>query len=88
MLDTLCERPLIEKRRHHETHGGKAWDIDVFHGDNAGLVIAEVELASEDEPIVVPAWAMKEVSDDQRYYNSSLLAAPYSTGATDRPLPP
>jgi adenylate cyclase len=79
MLDELCERPLIEKTRHREIHGGKAWDIDVFAGDNAGLVLAEIELASEDERVDVPAWATTEVSHDARYYNTNLAKQPFST---------
>jgi len=75
----LCERPLIEKTRHLETHDGKRWEIDVFAGDNAGLVVAEIELASEDEPFSVPSWAIREVSDDPRYYNANLIAAPFKT---------
>lgn len=78
MLDTLCERPLIEKTRHRETFAGKAWDIDVFAGDNAGLVLAEIELASETEPYEVPPWASKDVSDDPRYYNSNLMKLPFT----------
>ena len=79
MLDELCERTLIEKRRHRETVEGKTWEIDVFLGDNAGLVVAEIELAAPDEPFAVPPWATREVSDDPRYFNASLIAAPYST---------
>ena len=75
----LCERPLIEKTRHLETHDGKRWEIDVFAGDNAGLVVAEIELASEDERFSVPSWAIREVSDDPRYYNANLIAAPFKT---------
>ena len=56
LLDQLCEQPLIDKHRHVEQHGGKTWEIDVFHGDNEGLVVAEVELASEDEKLELPAW--------------------------------
>lgn len=78
----LCEQPLIEKHRHKEQHGGHLWEIDVFHGVNDGLVIAEVELASEDEPVDVPAWAIREVSDDPRYYNANLVAHPFSTWGT------
>jgi adenylate cyclase len=75
----LCERPLIEKTRHVEVHDGKRWEIDVFAGDNAGLVVAEIELASEDEQFTVPSWAIREVSDDPRYYNANLIAAPFKT---------
>jgi adenylate cyclase len=77
MLRTLCERPLIEKTRHKENHGGKLWEIDVFHGDNEGLVVAELELASEDETFEWPSWVTEEVSSDPRYYNSNLLTAPF-----------
>jgi len=78
MLDTLCERPLIEKTRHREMFAGKAWDIDVFAGDNAGLVLAEIELASETELYDVPPWAVEDVSDDARYYNSNLMKQPFT----------
>jgi CYTH domain-containing protein len=78
LLDSLCEQPLIDKHRHTETVGGKLWEIDVFHGDNEGLIVAEVELASEDEGFELPAWALAEVSSDPRYYNSNLLKSPYS----------
>lgn len=77
MLDALCERPLVEKRRHVERHGGKDWEIDVFLGDNAGLVVAELELDAEDEPFERPPWLGEEVSADPRYANASLVARPY-----------
>jgi adenylate cyclase len=79
MLATLCEQPLVEKTRHKETHGGKLWEIDVFHGDNEGLVMAELELASEDEAFTAPPWVIREVSSDSRYYNSNLIASPYKS---------
>jgi adenylate cyclase len=79
LLDNLCEQPLIDKHRHKETHGGKTWEIDVFHGDNEGLVVAEIELRTEDEKFTIPAWARKEVSSEPRYYNSNLLKNPFKT---------
>ena len=79
MLDHLCEQPLIDKHRHKEVHHGKTWEIDVFHGDNEGLVVAEIELGSEDEPVRVPAWAVQEVSADPRYFNSNLAGNPYKS---------
>jgi adenylate cyclase len=79
MLDTMCERPLIDKHRYTEEVGGRTWEIDIFHGDNDGLVIAEVELESESDTIEHPPWAGAEVSDDPRYYNANLLKAPYSS---------
>jgi adenylate cyclase len=77
LLDRLCERPLIEKTRHEEQIGGNLWEIDVFHGENEGLVVAEVELASEAQIFAKPDWAIREVSDDPRYYNNNLLKHPY-----------
>ncbi|BDU73800.1 CYTH domain-containing protein [Mesoterricola silvestris] len=79
LLDNLCEQPLIDKHRHKEVHFGKTWEIDVFHGLNEGLVVAEIELASENEAITLPAWAGTEVSSDPRYFNSNLLKNPYTT---------
>lgn len=79
MLDSMCERPLIDKHRYTEEVGGRTWEIDIFHGDNDGLVIAEVELDAETDQIELPPWAGAEVSDDPRYYNANLLTAPYSS---------
>jgi CYTH domain-containing protein len=62
MLDRLCERPLIEKTRYREEFEGHRWEIDQFHGDNSGLVIAEIELANDFEKFAVPPWAAAEVS--------------------------
>lgn len=77
LLDQLCEQPLIDKHRHKEVHSGKTWEIDVFHGPNEGLVVAEIELGSEDEKFELPAWVIDEVSSDPRYYNSNLLKNPF-----------
>jgi len=79
MLDQLCEQPLIEKRRHLVTHAGHTWEVDVFLGANAGLVIAELELRSEDEAFERPPWVGAEVSGDERYYNNNLIAKPFTT---------
>jgi CYTH domain-containing protein len=81
MLDALCERPFIDKTRHLIDHAGRTWEVDVFHGDNEGLVIAEVELEDAEETVELPHWAGKEVSDDHRYSNSNLAKRPYSTWA-------
>lgn len=75
----ICEQPLIEKRRHLETVGGKQFEIDVFLGANQGLIIAELELASEDEAFEKPPWLRAEVSGDERYYNNNLIARPFTT---------
>lgn len=78
LLDQLCTRPLIEKTRHFVEFGGNLWEIDEFHGDNAGLVVAEVELDSLDQVIAMPAWAGQDVSHLERYYNVRLTQYPYS----------
>ena len=77
MLDNLCARPLIEKTRYFYPYAGFTWEIDVFEGENAGLVIAEVELESEDQLVELPPWLGAEVSADPRYYNVNLVANPY-----------
>jgi adenylate cyclase len=77
MLNLLCQRPLIEKTRYRQSFAGKTWEIDVFQGDNADLVVAEVEVASESEQFEKPPWLGREVSTDPRYFNSSLVDNPY-----------
>ena len=81
MLDSLCLRPLVEKVRWKLRHAGHVWEVDEFQGDNAGLVLAEIELGSEDEPFESPSWLADEVTDDGRYYNVNLVRHPYSTWA-------
>ena len=83
MLATLCEKPLVEKTRYLVAHGSHTWEIDVFEGDNAGLVVAEVELASADEAVQLPPWAGREVSHLKRYYNVCLVQHPYSQWSAD-----
>jgi len=78
LLDSLCERPLIEKKRYKLDHGGLTWEIDVFFGDNEGLVVAEVELQSEDQLFERPEWVREEVTNDSRYFNANLISNPYS----------
>ena len=77
MLDNLVKTGVIEKWRYVCVVDGKKWEVDEFLGDNAGLVVAEIELQSEDEPFTKPAWTGDEVSGDERYYNSSLSQNPY-----------
>jgi adenylate cyclase len=79
MLTELCERPLIEKVRYRLAVGAHTWEIDVFEGDNAGLVVAEIELEREEEPFEKPAWLGEEVTHDARYFNANLVKAPYTT---------
>ena len=79
LLDGLCERPLIEKDRYKISHGPLTWEVDEFFGQNAGLIMAEVELESDDQHLEIPAWIGREVSDDPRYFNANLIANPYGT---------
>jgi adenylate cyclase len=79
MLDNLCEKPLIEKTRYRIPFGSHTWEVDEFHGENAGLVVAEVELASADENPALPAWVGREVSSDARYFNVNLVKKPFKT---------
>lgn len=78
MLRDLCGARTLEKTRHHLRHGGHEWEIDEFAGANAGLVVAELELASDDQVYEAPPWLGAEVSGDPRYYNSLLVEHPYS----------
>jgi adenylate cyclase len=79
LLDELCRRPLIEKTRYFVQHGRHLWEIDVFAGDNEGLVVAEIELEHAEEDFARPSWLGDEVSDDPRYYNVSLVEYPYKS---------
>jgi CYTH domain-containing protein len=78
MLDELCEKPIIEKTRFKISHAGLTWEIDEFAGVNQGLIVAEVELESEDQNIDFPPWVGEEVSGDPRYFNSNLIANPFA----------
>lgn len=78
MLAKVAHRPLIDKTRYHVEHAGHLWEIDEFYGENAGLIVAEIELGSVDEIFAKPAWLGEEVSHDPRYYNSNLSEVPYS----------
>ena len=73
----LCSGPLIAKTRYRIPQENHTWEIDVFEGDNDGLIIAEIELTSEDDYFVKPQWLGEEVSGDSRYYNSNLATHPY-----------
>ena len=78
MLREMAISPVIEKVRYRVCCGAHVWDLDVFGGDNAGLVLVEVELDAEDAAFEMPDWAGKEVSDDSRYYNVNLAQRPFS----------
>jgi adenylate cyclase len=77
MLDSLCLKPIIEKTRYLIEHAGRQWEVDEFEGENAGLVIAEVELECANQRITLPDWVGEEVTDDLRYYNASLRTYPF-----------
>jgi adenylate cyclase len=77
MLDQLCEQPQIDKTRYRIKSGQHTWEIDEFYGDNQGLIVAEIELTSEDEHFEKPDWLGEEVTDDVRYYNVNLIKQPY-----------
>jgi CYTH domain-containing protein len=79
LLLSLCEPGIIDKTRYlvPASDGRHVWEVDEFHGDNEGLLVAEIELASEDDVFERPAWLGEEVTGDRRYYNSSLTKNPY-----------
>jgi len=78
IISELCRGPIIDKTRYVIEYSGHTWEIDIFHGENDGLVVAEIELQSEEELFDRPNWVTLEVSDDSKYYNSSLLENPFS----------
>lgn len=78
LLDTLCEQPMIEKVRYRIPYEGMTWEVDEFLGENAGLIVAEIELADENQSFIKPSWIGEEVTSDPRYFNSSLLRHPFS----------
>jgi adenylate cyclase len=78
MLNDLCEKPLIEKMRYKIEFKGLVWEVDEFSGENQGLIVAEVELESEDQTFAKPEWVGKEVTGDPKYFNANLIHYPYS----------
>lgn len=77
MLARVCTAGVVEKTRYCVRHGGLCWEVDVFAGANAGLIIAEVELTHEEQTIELPAWVGIEVTHDPRYLNSHLAVEPF-----------
>ncbi len=77
LLERLCLQPIIEKKRYRVPYRGVVWEVDEFMGENDGLVVAEIELTSENQSFVLPDWVGREVTDDVRYYNSHLISSPY-----------
>ena len=78
LLENFCQDDLIEKTRNYIENKGHTWEIDVFHGNNEGLIIAEIELESEDQVFHIPSWTDCEVTDQEKYYNMNLVENPYS----------
>ncbi len=77
LLDQLCRKPLIEKKRYTIPFQGFLWEVDEFFGENNGLIVAEIELATEDQHFPKPDWVGREVSDDPRYFNARLCRHPF-----------
>lgn len=83
MMNKFCTGHKIEKVRYYVDYQGSVWEVDVFEGDNQGLVVAEIELSSVKEEVSLPSWAGVEVSADARYRNNNLATHPYvNWGAT------
>ena len=78
LLSACCTGSIVEKTRYRIAYRGFTWEVDEFLGENAGLIVAEVELESEDQSIELPEWVGEEVSEDCRYLNSALSQHPYS----------
>jgi len=78
MLRKLCTGPVVEKTRYVVRHLDQDWEVDVFEGDNAGLIVAEIELEDEAQAISLPDWVGEEVTHELRYYNSQLAATPFN----------
>jgi len=76
LLDNFCDSE-ISKIRYFITHDGKLWEVDEFLGQNEGLIVAEIELESEDEEFSLPAWIDREVTSEKKYSNSNLAVKPY-----------
>ena len=79
ILDQLCQKPIIEKKRYKVEYEGLIWEIDEFFGVNEGLIVAEVELEDENQTFKTPNWIGEEVTSDPRYFNSNLTKNPYTT---------
>lgn len=80
ILDTLCVG-VVDKTRYLVDHEGHCWEVDVFEGANAGLIVAEIELSSVDQGFALPDWLGEEVTEQRRYYNHALAMQPYSEWA-------
>jgi CYTH domain-containing protein len=83
LLTTLCAQPVIDKTRYSLIEHGMLWTVDVFAGQNAGLVLAEVELEHPNQPVTLPAWVTEDVSGDGRYSNAYLSKTPFSSWSSE-----
>jgi len=79
IIAELCSGLVVEKTRYLVEESGHTWEIDVFDGENTGLVVAEIELKSESEHFEIPSWVTREVSGEFKYYNSSLIKNPFKS---------
>ncbi len=77
ILDNLCIKPLIEKKRYKVNYDGFTWDVDEFFGENEGLVLAEIELESIDQKFNKPDWVGENITDDPKYKNANLVKNPF-----------
>ncbi|EPG64655.1 hypothetical protein LEP1GSC061_0998 [Leptospira wolffii serovar Khorat str. Khorat-H2] len=77
MISNICEKPVVKKLRYLINFQGSIWEVDEFLEENEGLVVAEIELKSENEIFNKPDWIGKEVSDDPKYFNSNLIRSPF-----------
>jgi adenylate cyclase len=82
LLSKICIQPVIEKLRYRIDFEAHAWDVDVFAGENEGLIIAEIELTAEGQSFPLPEWVGEEVSYDSRFYNVNLVQRPYMSWKT------
>lgn len=85
IISTMCNGKVVEKTRYEYDVGSHKWEIDFFHGQNDGLVVAEVELSSENEEFIIPVWVTQEVTGNAKYYNSRLLNEPYLKWKSSQP---
>ena len=83
LLEHVCEQPTLFKHRTKITIGGFCWEVDEFHGTNKGLVIAEIELETEEQSFEKPDWIGEDVSDDPRYLNINLIQNPFQNWKQD-----
>lgn len=77
LLENFCEKPIIDKVRYLYVFKGFTWEIDEFHGNNEGLIVAEIELEHENQEFQKPEWLGKEVTGEPKYYNANLIKFPY-----------